>query len=361
MGDNSTAPFPFPRLTGQLGDGTYNNTNLPEEIVSSNVVAIAGGGFHSLFIKSDGSLWAMGDNESGQLGDGTYNATNRPEMIVASNVTAIAAGLYHSLFLKSDSSLWGMGDNENGELGDGTFNNVSLPEEIVASNVVAIAGGQGFSFFIKSDGSLWAMGNNLNGQLGDGNYSGPGDGTNVPEQIVGANVKAVAAGSLHSLFVKNDGSLWAMGLNQFGPLGDGTFSIGTNQPEQTIACGVVAVAAGYQHSVFLKSDGSLWGMGDNAAGELGDGTYNNTSVPEQIVAGPPGYNQISVQLLSGGSVGLSYVGMTGTNYELDRSFSLSPADWIPQTTNPAGAGGVMVFTNMPNAITNNFWRVRAVP
>ena len=53
----------------------------------------------------------MGYNNSGQLGDGTFNNTNRPEQIVASGVTAIAAGSYHSLFLKSDGSLWAMGHN----------------------------------------------------------------------------------------------------------------------------------------------------------------------------------------------------------------------------------------------------------
>ncbi len=61
------------------------------------VTKIAAGAYHSLFLKSDGSLWAMGNNRYGQLGDGTYgvppyNGTNRPEQIVASNVTAIAAG-----------------------------------------------------------------------------------------------------------------------------------------------------------------------------------------------------------------------------------------------------------------------------
>ena len=81
------------------------------------VTTVAAGGEHSLFLKSDGSLWAMGDNEYGQLGDGTYNNTNRPEQIVATNVTAIAAGGSHSLFLKSDGSLWAMGDNQSGELG----------------------------------------------------------------------------------------------------------------------------------------------------------------------------------------------------------------------------------------------------
>jgi alpha-tubulin suppressor-like RCC1 family protein len=47
---------------GQLGDGTYNNTDQPEQIVASNVTAIAAGGDHSLFLKSNGSLWAMGWN-----------------------------------------------------------------------------------------------------------------------------------------------------------------------------------------------------------------------------------------------------------------------------------------------------------
>src|ERR1035441_4770459 len=84
------------------------------------VTKIAVGEEHSLFLKSDGSLWAMGNNAEGELGDGSNNRTNRPEQIVASNVTAIAAGYYHSLFLKSDGSLWAMGRNDSGQLGDRT-------------------------------------------------------------------------------------------------------------------------------------------------------------------------------------------------------------------------------------------------
>jgi hypothetical protein len=135
-----------------------------------------------------------------------------------------------------------------------------------------------------------------------------------------------------------------------------------------VSSGVTAIAAGGYHSLFLKSDNSLWAMGDNTYGELGDGTTDNgnysTNRPEQIVAGsslPPGYNKISGQLLSGGNVRLSFVGMAGTNYALDRSFNLKPVIWVPQITNPAGVGGVLVFTNTPNNTTNNFWRIRSVP
>ncbi|MDB6022880.1 MAG: repeat domain protein, partial [Pedosphaera sp.] len=136
---------------------------------------------------------------------------------------------------------------------------------------------------------------------------------------------------------------------------------GTNQPEMIVASGVTAISAGYFHSLFLKNDGSLWGMGYNGDGELGDGTFNNAYRPKQLVAGPPGYNQLSAALLSGGSVRLSFMGIAGANYALDRSSSLASSPWVAQVTNSAGAGGVLVFTNQPDPATNNFWRIRSVP
>jgi uncharacterized repeat protein (TIGR03803 family) len=113
------------------------------------VTKIAAGGVHSLFLKSDGSLWAMGDNEAGQLGDGSTNNAYSPEQIVASGVTAIAGGFEHSLFLKSDGSLWAMGNNEAGQLGDGSTNNAYKPEQIVAGGVNAVAAGVLHSLFIR--------------------------------------------------------------------------------------------------------------------------------------------------------------------------------------------------------------------
>jgi alpha-tubulin suppressor-like RCC1 family protein len=361
---------------GQLGDGTYTTNfpygiSVPQQIVASNITAMAAGGFHNLFLKSDGSLWAMGLENDGQLGDGTYGtyptySTNQPEQIMASNVTAIAAGGYHSLFLNRDGSLWAMGDNASGQLGDGTIDGgnfgTNLPEQIISSNVTAIAAGWFHSLFLKSDGSLWAMGDESYGELGDGTYGAPPYyGTNRPEEIVSSNVMAIAAGGFHSLFLKSDGSLWAMGDNGYGQLGDGTANYYTNLPEEIVASNVTAIAAGGYHSLFLKRDGSLWAMGANYYGQLGDDTYNNTNLPEEIVVGRPGFNQISIQLLSGGEVLLTFVGIAGTNYALDSTFSLSPANWVPLVTNPADAAGMLVFTNTPDPTTNNFWRIRSVP
>jgi alpha-tubulin suppressor-like RCC1 family protein len=346
---------------GGLGDGTYNvNQNQPE-VIMPGVKAIAAGNEFSLLIKSDGSLWATGLNTNGQLGDGQFQnswCTNTPELIVASNVTAIAAGHDFSLFLKSDGSLWGMGDYLSGQLGG---EGGDIPEQIVASGVTTISAGSSHSLFLKSDGSLWAMGDNTYGELGDGTYNN----AHQPEQIVASGVIAIAAGGAYSLFVKSDGSLWAMGYNDFGQLGDGTYvtaaPYGTNRPECIVSSGVTTVAAG-GCSLFIKSDGSLWAMGLNDEGQLGDGTGNwDTNRPEQIVAGPPGYNQISFQNSNGSVLQLSFVGIVGVKYALDRSYSLSPANWTPQSTNTAAAGGTLIFSATPNMATNNFWRVRSLP
>ena len=144
-----------------------------------------------------------------------------------------------------------------------------------------------------------------------------------------------------------------------GQLGDGTYN-DTNRPEQIVASGVTAIAAGGGHSLFLKSDGSLWAMGYNVWPVGRSALTTKPTFPNRLCV-HPGYNQISIQLLSGGNVSLSFVGIAGTNYALDSTFSLSPANWVPQVTNPAGADGVLVFTNTPDATTNNFWRIRSVP
>jgi alpha-tubulin suppressor-like RCC1 family protein len=333
---------------GDIGGEALNGTTAIGSCATINVTNIAVGcdAFHSLFLKCDGSLWAMGNNANGQLGDGTLNSTNRPEEIVASGVTAIAVGNAHSLFIKSDGSLWAMGNNSYGQLGDGTSNDANQPEEIVSSGVISVAAGGNHSLFLKSDGSLWVMGWNANGQLGDGTFAD----TNQPEQIVTGGVAAIAGGDSHSLFLKSDGSLWAMGLNDVGELGDGScstnFPFGTNQPEEIVAGGVRAIAAGGFHSLFLQSDGSLWGMGANQ-GRLGDGTFNDTNRPEEIVASnvtaiAAGLGH-SLFLKSDGSLwamGLDYYGQLGDGmYLTNTPFAINQPEKIVQRGVKAIAAG----------------------
>ena len=243
-----------------------------------------------------------------------------------SGITAIAVGYYHGLFLMTNGSLWALGENYDGQFGNGNNNNVvNQPEEILTGGVKAIAAGEYHSLLLMTNGSLWGMGLNNYGELGDGTYNE----TNSPELLVASNVTAIAASGHHSMFIKSDGSLWAMGANSVGQLGDGTTVTETNRPEMIVPSGVTAISAGDSTSLFIKS-------------------------------APAGYNQLSLHQ-NGANMLLSFVGDAETKYALDRSFSLIPAQWIPQATNTTDSSGDITFTNLFITSTNSFWHIRSVP
>jgi alpha-tubulin suppressor-like RCC1 family protein len=241
-------------------------------IIASNATAVSAGGFHSMFLKSDGSLWVTGYNAEGQLGDGLTTDLHTPQPVVSSGVIAISAGYHHSLFLKSDGSLWAMGGNNYGQLGNGTTANSAFPLEIVTNQMTRISAGGSHSLFVKRTGTigrftteLFAMGDNYFGQLGDGttnNESTPEFILSYTENTTGYPVTAISAGGDFSLFLESNGSLWGMGDNSFAELGDGTYT-SHNKPEQILSSGVTLAVTGEDSSssFFVKSDGSLWDMG----------------------------------------------------------------------------------------------------
>jgi alpha-tubulin suppressor-like RCC1 family protein len=270
MGSNSTGQLGVPTLLGNTTGPTS-----PVLIATGVAKAIATRGFHSLFIKTDGTLWAMGLNNSGQLGDGT--TTNRTAPIqIATQVAAASGGESHTLFLKTNGTLWAMGANGSGQLGTGNIIQQNTPVQI-ATGVAQISAGGQHSLFLKTDGTLWAMGTNNEGQLGDGTQTN----RTTPVQI-STGVATIGAGNYHSLFIKNDGTLWAMGANSTGQLGDGT-TTRRLAPIQ-VATGVTAVTAS-SHTLFIKTNGSLWGMGYNFNSQLGVGSGSSQLSPIQVAAG----------------------------------------------------------------------------
>ena len=287
----------------QLGDGTTTDRTTPVRVVQSlgggmsNVKEVSVGTWHTLFLKVDGSVWAVGKNESGQLGDGTTTNRTSPVRVLDNlgnplvGISAISAGEEHSIFLRSDGMVMGCGRNDLGQLGDGTNTNQSLPVVMLYNStgitpdpvfdVQAIDAGGFHTLLLKSDGSLWATGKNAEGQLGDGTFVD----RSMPVQVLDGSgnpylgVSKISASFNHSVFLKNDGTVWSMGTNFYGQLGNGLSGAGSdrNLPQQArsslggFVSDIIDVSAGAYHTMMLRSDGTVWAIGRGSHGQHGDG------------------------------------------------------------------------------------------
>ena len=259
-----------------------------------SISSFANVGNHTLFIKSDGSLWGMGSNSHGQLGTGDFIDRNTTQELVSADssnpIIEITHGYNHTLFLRKDGSLWAMGMNNFGQLGDGSTTHRPSPVRIIESGVVRISAGYFHSLFLKSTGSLWGMGSNTCGELGINLAGGSnslfnsGIDQKSPIEIINSGVAQMSGGRFFSLFVKFDGSLWGMGEAHDGRLGQ-PWEGGNNNsydssydkkvPVRIIENDVVEAEAGAQFSLIRKKDGSAWSFGSNWNGMLADG--KNTS------------------------------------------------------------------------------------
>ena len=127
---------------------------------------------------------------------------------MASGVTVVAAGEDHSLFLKSDGSLWSMGENDCGQLGDDSTANRSTPVKVVNGGVVAADGSEQHSLYVTQDGSFWGMGYNSSGRLGDGTSdqrATPGRSFGPPRITVQPINRTLGAGDGLTFSVAGDG------------------------------------------------------------------------------------------------------------------------------------------------------------
>ena len=269
---------------GQLGDGTKTPRTTPIQVTGlTGVVSVAPASYYTLAVKNDGTLWAWGSNSSpgGLLGDGTTSQQLTPTQVPGETAMLAVAGFgYYSLALKSDGTLRGWGEDDYGYSGDGT-----LPLRITAvqatslTTVTELAVCYHHNVALTSDGTVWGWGSNFNGQVGDGTTLTK----TAAAQVVGlTGMVAVAAGQFHSVALKSDGTVWAWGSNGMGQLGDGTTTQRLTRVQVSGLSGVIAVSCGANHTVALKSDGSVWAWGWNYYGQLGDGTTTQRLTPVQV-------------------------------------------------------------------------------
>jgi alpha-tubulin suppressor-like RCC1 family protein len=253
-----------------------------QQSVAQCFTQISVGSNHSLALKSDGSLWACGNNSVGQLGNGT--TTSKLIFTKIGNSTdwdIIETGNSVSFGIKKDGSLWAWGNNGNTALGDGTKVSKSTPVKIESDQSwKSVSTFDSHTLGIKKDGTLWAWGKNTLYQLGLGNST---TDRPKPTQVgIDKDWMLVAAGKDFSIATKKDGSLWAWGNNYYYTLGSGQLS-GTKKVPTLIDSGVyTSISAVEYHAAGLQSDGTAWTWGSNEYGQMGNGTIENNYFPTSV-------------------------------------------------------------------------------
>ncbi|RII27790.1 MAG: RCC1 repeat-containing protein [Geobacter sp.] len=200
---------------------------------------------------------------------------------------------------------------------------VAVGSAAAYGDIQAIAAGSGHTVVLKNNGTVWAWGDNYYGQLGDGTTTE----RHAPVQVTGlAGITAVAAGDYHTVTLKNDGTVWVWGDNYCGQLGDGTTTERQSPIQVTGLAGVTAIAGGDAHTVALRNDGTVWTWGDNYYGQLGDRTVTERHSPVQVtglagvVAIAAGYCY-TVALRNDGTVwtwGINSYGQLGDGKTIER-------------------------------------------
>lgn len=267
---------------GTLGNGRNTNLDYSVQVQNLNdIVKVSSGAKHTIALKSDGTVLAWGDNLWGQLGDGTFLSKPYPlQVLNLSDVIDISAGQYHSLALKRDGTVWGWGHNFFGEIGFcpyySPYYNINVcpkPSQIDIQDVIKISGGLYHSLYLKKDGTVWGTGNNDYEQLGQ---EDPHKHYRFPVRVPDLkNVIDISAGMVHSMALKNDGKVWAWGLNLNGELGDGSYISSRFPVKVKNLYDVIKISAGDMFSLALREDGTVWVWGDNYYGVFGNGTEKN--------------------------------------------------------------------------------------
>ena len=280
--------------------------------ITFNTKVIAGSGTATLKIVSAGvagttiQSWGVGSctYSSTVLTFGSLVSSLNPNavyqldipsgFIVDSGGQSYAGTAYTFATVSATGLLYGFRQNEYGQIGVNDIHRRSSPAQISGTTWEFIPGDSHYSSTfmaaIKNDGSLWAWGRNQYGQLGQNQAEAQLAQTSSPVQVTSSkNWAAVAVGNESMAAVNTSGELFTWGSNSNGGLGQNqgpgqltASSSPTQVPGTTWGKAIGKFAGGYENFASIKTDGSYWIWGQNSSGQLGQDNTTAYSSPVQV-------------------------------------------------------------------------------
>ncbi|MDP4121054.1 MAG: NPCBM/NEW2 domain-containing protein [Bacillota bacterium] len=260
-GDNHTVILRKDGTVQAIGDNEYGQCNTTKEKGFTDIIAISAGSNHTVGLKKDGTVVAVGRNDDGQCNTTKANGF--------SNIVSISADYVNTIGLKKDGTLAIVGSNDNGQ------KNVSAKNGF--SNIVSIAAGPHYTYALKKDGTavsagsgacdtsklsdvteITARGDNLACLKNDKTVTTIGSNSNGQCDTTVQNgfkdICAIVASGDFVVGLKTDGTLVSRGTN-------------INLSKQNGFSNIVAISAGNGFVVALRKDGTLVAAGNNSKGQ----------------------------------------------------------------------------------------------
>ena len=344
---------------GQLGDGgTTDRANpVPVQGLASGVAQIAAGDYHTCAVKTSGAVLCWGDNDSGQLGNDSTTNSSTPVAVtgLSSGVVAIAAGGYHTCALTSAGGVKCWGDDGNGQLGDGGDTSESTPVNVsgLSSGVASIAAGESHTSAVTTSNGAKCWGYDGYGELGNGTTND----YHVPKAVSGlaSTAAQLDLGANHTCAVTTSGAAECWGFLYHGQIGTGAGGYysyySTPAGVSGLSSGVESVSAGGNTSCAVTTAGGAQCWGANGDGQVGDGASGNQYTPDDVYGLTSGVSQISVggdhtcALLTGHTIdcwGNNADGQVGDG-SFNNRFTPVPVSLSGYPTPVAGLGGGTLY------------------
>ena len=249
-------------------------------------LAIAAGQGHALALRSDGTVWAWGENAYGPLGVPSVGLAEFPLRVAGlSNIVSMAAGADHSLAVQS-----------NGRYGPGERTIPASLEPAISlgapcrfkwwasptpwrSLAEAMRDIGSHSLALLSNGMVMGWGYNGYGQVRKWNLHHESNACRCAwiEQCRADQGRRISFNG-----VDDERAGMVLGLRTGRANGQWGKPYNVNAVQTLTVSNIVSIAAGGFHNLALKSDGTLWAWGYNADGELGLGTTNNLATATQV-------------------------------------------------------------------------------
>lgn len=232
---------------------------------------LAIGDKHVCGVMNDGRVRCFGEGASGQLGNGsTADLPSNTDQYVPGITDAqwVLARNNHTCVVRANGKVACFGTPgayHRNVLHQPTSSPVSID---ALTDVESLAVGTASMCAVKRDHTVWCMGSNDSGQLGNGSR----EGSTTPVQVTGlTDALRVAAASSTFCAIRDGGKLSCWGYGGYGELGNGA-TTQSPVPVEVALTGVTYVEGSYYNFCAVHGGGKVSCWGDNDYGQIGEGT-----------------------------------------------------------------------------------------